>query len=598
MTQKKIKLGSPSRTFYYFWRALMQNKIRTALVFLLVPLNVVLGYIIVPIGTSQIIGLLGSGDLNFNDYILPLCLTIGALIVQDLFLIRIIDWLDWSLDAKGGYYLSNLAFEKIIAQSMTFHNNRFSGSLTSQANKLPGAFIRLKSNFIWSLYPLLLVVLSTIVTVLFISPIYATVLIVAVAAYSSLAIVTFLKTRHIDARLANAENKQTGQLADSITNILSVKSYARENYEKSRFARSAMRTHDATFGVAKVSMFRNFLLNLVNTIAFIVFLILIINGQSFFHLSVANVVLLYTLTYQLISQIWQLNHILRDFNRALGDAKEMVEILDSPISVTDHSDKILSVQKATIDFHNITFQHAEQKTPIFQNFNLEIQPGERVGLVGISGSGKTTLTKLLLRFADLEQGNILIDGQDISEVTQDSLRTHIAYVPQETFLFHRTIAENIAYGKPKASLAEIQTAAKLANAHEFIMSLPDQYETLVGERGVKLSGGQRQRIAIARAILKNAPILVLDEATSALDSESEALIQSALVKLMEKRTSLVIAHRLSTVASLDRIVVLQDGRIVEQGSHQDLIKKRGAYAKLWAKQAGTTLETDLEDQLL
>ena len=575
----------------------MQSKIRTLLIFILIPINSILAYIIVPIGTSQIIGLLGTGNFNFSDYIQPLILTIGSLSIQNLLLVRIIDWLDWSLDAKGGYYLSTLAFNKILAHSMTFHNNHFTGSLTSQANKLADAYIRLKSNFVWSLYPLVLIVISTIVTVAFISPLYAFILAASVIIYSIFAIVTFLKTRHIEVRLANAENRQTGQLSDSISNVLSIKSYARERYEKSRYSRSALYTHDATFGVAKVSMFRNFFLNLIETIAFVLFLILIINGQSFFNLSVANVVLLYTLTYQLVSQMWGLNSVLRNFNRSLGDAKEMVEILDSPISVIDNSDKKLVVQHASIEFHNVTFQHQEQKEPLFHDFNLTVNSGERVGLVGISGSGKTTLTKLLLRFADLQSGTILIDGQDISEVTQDSLRSNIAYVPQESSLFHRTIAENIAYGKEKATLAEIQRAAKLANAHDFIMSLPDQYETLVGERGVKLSGGQRQRITIARAILKNAPILILDEATSALDSESEALIQSALEKLMKNRTSLVIAHRLSTVASLDRIIVLRDGHIVEQGSHQALIKKGGAYAKLWSKQTGTTLETDPEDYL-
>ena len=210
--------------------------------------------------------------------------------------------------------------------------------------------------------------------------------------------------------------------------------------------------------------------------------------------------------------------------------------------------------------------------------------------MGISGSGKTTLTKLLLRFADVKGGEILIDNQNISKVQQASLREAIAYVPQETSLFHRSIADNIAYARPDASREEIVRAAKLANAHEFIKDLPDGYDTLVGERGIKLSGGQRQRVAIARAILKDAPILVLDEATSALDSESEALIQAALVKLMKGRTSIVVAHRLSTIASLDRIIVLDDGKIKEQGTHQQLLKKHGAYYHLWSRQSGAFLD--------
>ena len=219
-----------------------------------------------------------------------------------------------------------------------------------------------------------------------------------------------------------------------------------------------------------------------------------------------------------------------------------------------------------------------------------IEAGRTVGLVGVSGSGKTTLTKLLLRFADVDAGGIFIDGQDIRDVTQESLRNAIAYVPQESSLFHRSIFENIAYGKPDATRKEVERAAQLANADEFIRELPNGYDTLVGERGVKLSGGQRQRIAIARAILKDAPILVLDEATSALDSESEALIQEALKNLMKGRTSIVVAHRLSTIAGLDRIVVLDNGKIVEQGTHKELLDTGGAYAKLWSRQSGAFLE--------
>jgi ATP-binding cassette subfamily B protein len=223
---------------------------------------------------------------------------------------------------------------------------------------------------------------------------------------------------------------------------------------------------------------------------------------------------------------------------------------------------------------------------------LSIHAGEKIGLVGHSGSGKTTFTRLLLRFSDLDKGEILIDGQNIANITQDDLHNEIAYVPQEPLLFHRSIKENISYGQPAASMSEIDKAAKQAHAEDFIEQLPKGYETLVGERGVKLSGGQRQRIAIARALLKDAPILLLDEATSALDSESEALIQDALWKLMEGRTAIVIAHRLSTIQRMDRIVVMDDGKIVEQGSHKKLLKLGGTYAKLWARQSGGFIEDD------
>ena len=315
-------------------------------------------------------------------------------------------------------------------------------------------------------------------------------------------------------------------------------------------------------------------------------------GREWLGISVATLVLIVNYAQTVQGELWNINSILKNINRVFGDAHEMTLILDTIDDVVDIPEaQILIMNQASVDFDNISFRHKDAKDEIFTNFNLKVEPGERIGLVGVSGSGKTTLTKLLLRFADVNSGEITVSGQNIRNITQQSLRENIAYVPQETSLFHRSIAENIAYGKPDATQAEIEQAAKLANAHEFIIDMPEGYETLVGERGVKLSGGQRQRIAIARAILKDAPILVLDEATSALDSESEALIQSALERLMKGRTSIVIAHRLSTVASLDRIVVLQNGKIVEQGSHHALLEQKdGVYHHLWSRQSGAFME--------
>ncbi len=578
------------RTLHYFWLALMQYKVRTILILILVPLWIFISNVVVPYGTSEIVGKLSTGDFELQNYTNILLLTILSAGVNNLFVIRVIDWLDWSLDAKCGEYLSQLAFNAVINQSMSFHSNRFSGSLTSAANKLPGAFIDLKSNFVWDIYPLILTVLYSIVVAAIVCLPFAGILLLYATVYMAIAITTYYKTRHVDEGLADAENKQTGQLADSITNELSVKSYARENFEKARFGRATARTKAATFEVAKVSLWRNFFMNTVNIITFAGLLVLIVASHNLFGLSLASVVFLYSLSNSLLSNMWTINHILRSINRSLGSAKEMVGILDLPFIVDDKTDKPLKITDAVIDFRHISFAHEKQKEKLFEDFTLMIPSGRTVGLVGISGSGKTTLTKLLLRFADVKKGAIYIDGQDIRDVTQKSLREKIAYVPQESSLFHRSVYENITYGKPGASREEVIRAAKLANADEFINSLPDGYDTMVGERGVKLSGGQRQRIAIARAILKDAPILVLDEATSALDSESEALIQDALKNLMKGRTSIVVAHRLSTIAGLDEIVVLHDGRIVEQGTHHKLLAGGGEYAKLWSRQSGAFLE--------
>lgn len=587
---KQEKTGSIGRVLHYFWLALMQQKTRTMIILLLVPVYVFVSNVVVPYGTSTIIGQLSSGDFDINNYVGIMLLTCVAAGANNLFMIRILDWVDWSLDAKCGEYLSKLAFSAIINQSMTFHSNRFSGSLTSAVNKIRSAFINLKSNFTWDIYPLILRVISSIGVAAFVCAPFALILLIYTTVYMVVAIITFYKTRHIDAALATAENKQTGQLADAVTNVMSVKSYAREKFETGRFGRATALTKKATFDVAKVSCWRNFAMNLVNTVTFVGLLVLIIMSHDLFGLTITSMVFLYSLSNSLLSTVWSINHILRTINHSFGDAKEMVEILDLPYIVDDKTDKPLVVDGGVIEFSHVSFQHQEQKEKLFEDFSLKISSGRSVGLVGISGSGKTTLTKLLLRFADVDKGAIYIDGQDIKDVTQRSLRETIAYVPQESSLFHRSVFENIAYGRPDATDEEVYEAARLANADEFIEHLPDGYDTMVGERGVKLSGGQRQRIAIARAILKDAPILVLDEATSALDSESEALIQEALANLMEGRTSIVVAHRLSTIANLDEIVVLNDGEIVEQGKHSALLKAGGEYAKLWSRQSGAFLD--------
>jgi ATP-binding cassette subfamily B protein len=281
------------------------------------------------------------------------------------------------------------------------------------------------------------------------------------------------------------------------------------------------------------------------------------------------------------------NNSVRNYNRAFGDASDMTAILQIEPEIKDPSEpEKPQISQGSIEFKNLDFTHDGAGGALFRGLNIQIKPGEKVGLVGHSGSGKTTLTRLLLRFSDIDGGEILVDGQNIAHITQDDLRRHIAYVPQEPIMFHRSLMENIRYGQQEADDEAIYTAAKVAHADDFIRGLPEGYATLVGERGVKLSGGQRQRIAIARAMIKNAPILVLDEATSALDSESEVLIQDALWKLMEGRTAIVIAHRLSTIQKMDRIVVLDNGAIVEQGSHRQLLRKKGTYAKLWAHQSG------------
>jgi ATP-binding cassette subfamily B protein len=302
----------------------------------------------------------------------------------------------------------------------------------------------------------------------------------------------------------------------------------------------------------------------------------------------------FTYTFNLIIRLFEINAITRQIEESFLNARPITLMLEEELEVEDiENSKDLQIKNGSIEFKNLTFKYQDNvnENYVFKNLNITIKQGEKIGLVGPSGGGKTTLTKLVLRYDDIQSGNILIDGQDIAKVTQRSLRKNIGYVPQEPLLFHRTIEENIKYGKPSANLNEIIQSAARAQADKFIEKLPNKYKTVVGERGIKLSGGQRQRIAIARAILKNAPILVLDEATSALDSESEAAVQESLVELMKDKTTIVIAHRLSTIQKMDRIIVLDEGKIVEEGSHKDLIKKKnGLYARLWEHQSGGFLQ--------
>lgn len=589
------KKGVFLRTLHYYWQEVKKYKWLSLISFLLTPVVVFVRGILGPLIFADMIGKISDGipKDQIVATLLPealfyfVCYAINQLVLHQ---IRV--YTNWKMEILSMYDLYNLCFDTISAQSMQFHNDRFSGSLVSQTNKFVGAFERLIDELIWNVLPVICDVIFIMIVLWPLLPWYAILLLIFFIAYGLVAWISSNKIAYHNERVAEAENKQTGQLSDSISNMLSVKSYANESYERQRFANFTKKTYSANLSSIKAYLKRALAFDSVNSLLIGLILAILLFGSDWFGVSVATLILVVNYSQSILNHAWDLTSIFKNFNRVAGDAREMTLILDMPDEVVDADDaKTLNLQQAKVDFDSIAFQHSDAKRPVFQNFSLKIHDGERVGLVGISGSGKTTLTKLLLRFADVNAGKIMISDQDIRNTTQESLRANIAYVPQETSLFHRSIAENIAYGKPDATPEEVQRAAKLANAHDFIMELPEGYDTLVGERGIKLSGGQRQRIAIARAILKDAPILVLDEATSALDSESEALIQDALNKLMAGRTSIVIAHRLSTVANLDRILVLENGKIVEEGNHHDLLEKPdGVYYHLWSRQSGAFME--------
>ncbi|MCQ2571012.1 MAG: ABC transporter ATP-binding protein/permease [Candidatus Saccharibacteria bacterium] len=595
-TSEKEKKTAFRRTLHYYSIVFKKYKFYTLGALIATPLVVLVRTTLIPLIFANMIDRVSAGISN--DQIIPELLPQAiALLACHIFGSCIIGWLRiywvWKMELKSMYDLATMCFDTVCTQSMQFHSDRFSGSLVSQTNKFIGSFERFFDVVIFDILYLISMTASIMFVLVSRAPWFALGLAVFIVLYILCSALTFKKISHLSREWAEAENKQTGQLADSVSNILSVKSYGREAHERRRYANFNRASMNAGFAQMNAHMKRDIGFNLVNVGIIAIIVAFMMVGRPIFGLSVATLILIVNYSMSIMGELWNVNNIFKNINRVFGDAYEMTMILDTEKAVVDvRGAKELAVDKGGIEFENVRFQHHNAKNAIFENFNLDIKPGERVGLVGISGSGKTTLTKLLLRFADVEAGSIRIDGQDIAKVQQVSLREGIAYVPQETALFHRSISENIAYARPDATQEEIIRAAKLANAHEFIKDLPDGYDTLVGERGTKLSGGQRQRIAIARAILKDAPILVLDEATSALDSESETLIQDALVKLMKGRTSIVVAHRLSTIASLDRIIVLENGKIIEQGTHAELVAKDGAYNKLWSRQTGAFLDSE------
>lgn len=411
------------------------------------------------------------------------------------------------------------------------------------------------------------------------------------------------KVRQYSQAQSDARSTMTGRIVDAYTNINTVKLFAHTDSE-AEYARDSMDTYLQTvykqMGTLSTLMITMTILNYI-----LIFATSALSIYLWLHdlVGLGAIAVAVSMALRLLGMSRWVMFELTDLFESLGTVRDGMSLLTKPLTLTDKADaKPLAVQGAQVDFNNVRFSYhragindgdseADKELSIFKDLDLHIKPGERIGLVGRSGAGKSTLVNLLLRFYDVQGGSICIDGQDISKVAQESLREHIAMVTQDTSLLHRTVRENIIYGKPDATEEELERAIKQANADEFIDSLVDLkgntgLDAQVGERGVKLSGGQRQRIAIARVLLKDAPILILDEATSALDSEVEAAIQESLDNLMQNKTVIAIAHRLSTIASMDRLVVMDQGRIVEQGTHQELLAKQGVYASLWERQTG------------
>ena len=484
--------------------------------------------------------------------------------------------------------VSRDAFMRVQRFSTDWHANSFAGSTVRKITRGMWALDLLNDTILMALLPSLAVLLGSMILLGLHWPSLGLVIAVGSLVYVSMTVV--FSTRYIApaARISNAwDTKVGGTLADALTCNAVVKSFGAEAREDARLARVISRW--------RTRVRRTWLrYNYTSTAQLSVLLFVrasVVGGALLLwiagHASPGDVTYVLTSYYIIHAYLRDVGMHINNLQRSVNDMEELVAVHDEAIGIADAADELpISVHGGRIVFEDVTFLYGGHHVALYDGLSVDIRAGERVGLVGRSGSGKTTFVKLVQRLYDVSGGRILIDGQDIAHATQHSLRSQIAIVQQDPILFHRSLAENIAYGRPGASMAAIEQAARLANAHEFILRLPKGYGTLVGERGVKLSGGERQRVALARAFLADAPVLILDEATSSLDSESEALIQQAMERLMKGRTSIVIAHRLSTVRSLDRILVFDRGEIVEQGTHAALATRTGGiYRGLFERQA-------------
>ena len=581
------KVASAKEVFRAYWRELRQHKILLGLI-LLGGAIVQAGMLVAPLYLRQFFNLLASSTPSDH--------TVGMLfgvlwVVVAMWLLewggrRVQDTANVYMSARVMTDLFTSTFSYLVGHSYNFFISNFAGSLTHRVSKFGRSFELLFDIIVISFIPTFIFVSGAIIVLFLRNHWLGLGLLGWTIAFLIFQIYVARLRQPARAAQSAADTRMTGALADAISNQSTIALFSGRAHERTLFG--------SVVDVWRAATMRMWVADNIIWAGIGLFIIVIEAGLLFGAVklwqqglvTIGDFVLIQAYLMTVFDRLVSINRELRRFFSALSDAAEMVYILELPHGVKDKKNaQRLKVARGEVWFDDVSFRFSDA-TAVLNNFNLTVAAGERVALVGPSGAGKTTVTKLFLRLYDVKSGEIKIDGQNISGVTQDSLREAIAFVPQEPVLFHRTLMENIRYGRRDASDTEVIEAAKQAHCHEFIQKLPERYNTFVGERGVKLSGGERQRVAIARAILKNAPILVLDEATSSLDSQSEQYIQEALETLMQGKTVIVIAHRLSTIMKMDRIIVVEAGSIVAQGTHLELVNQEGLYRTLWSIQAG------------
>lgn len=571
-----------------FWRANWQDPRNLIVSYTLRMTAVVVYNVLVPLVSAYAIQAIIARDTQLvNRYVLG---------ILGLSLVYCICWAvgDIAINRNGkksSMYVQSAIFSNLLDKDYAFYGNTHFGSLGAQVGRLRDAFHRYAYLVTLAIPKQVVITVASIGVIAWQSLPLALVTLVMMTLVLSY---TLLSSRwRLRFRRDSAEKSSVvaGVVGDVLTHGATVKSFANDEYEERRFTKSL-----SVWGEAQYRSWTSAWPGDVGrmTLAAIAAAVLLLFSSQAYQqgtISITIVILIQLYVIRLVSSTLDIAEIIKQYEEAMGMAYEPIKTMAVRQTILDPENPrpLLGSGNYRLHLDNVSYRYepSDDRTTAIRGLNLDISPGEKIGIVGYSGSGKTTLTKLLLRFMDVTGGSIRINDVDIREVRQQDLRRLISYVPQEPLLFHRSILENIAYGKPSATKDEVMAAAKAAYVDEFVKELPEGYDTLVGERGVKLSGGQRQRVAIARAILRDAPILVLDEATSALDSRSEQYIQKALWKLMEGRTALVIAHRLSTIQRMDRIAVMDKGRVVQIGSHDDLLlNNKGIYAELWAHQSG------------
>ena len=509
-------------------------------------------------------------------------IVLWVLIALDM---RFLDWVRMRLFPSLRYDVINSMFKYLNQHSHRYFQNNFAGSLANKIMDMMSGMVTIFSTLDDG-FAQCIAILIAIISMLLVNPVFSLFLGLWVMAFLVITVVYFKPIRDQSNYFATAKSTVMGKVVDSVSNVTNLRLFSRNAYENQLIQEAVQDTVDKDRAMQRTILKMRIFWDVSIIVLIGGNLYLLVSMYSKNQVTIGDFSFIISLSISIFYNLWYLASQFVTFAEELGKCKQALTIISALHDVSDQSNaKVLQVTKGEIEFDDVTF-HYDEGAHLFNNKNVIIPSGQKVGLVGLSGSGKSTFVNLILRLFDVESGKIVIDGQDIRQVTQESLRENIAMIPQDVSLFHRTLMENIRYGRTDATDEEVIDASKKAHCHEFISQLTEEYDSLVGERGIKLSGGQRQRIAIARALLKNAPILILDEATSALDSLTEKLIQDSLHALMQGRTTIVIAHRLSTLSEMDRILVFDNGQIVEDGSHKDLIKAKGHYSRMWAMQAG------------